>query len=89
MPGWLEDEQGWMGSARKTDPEAKPEPAHEVEPAEKMLIVVWVPVICPICRSRDCIVTATKPGIRGFRYQECRTCGEHFRSIEQIPPGPK
>lgn len=83
---WLQPEAGWLGAPARRQPEVRPEPveAGDGDP-EKLPVVLYVPVLCPHCRSRDVLVTGTRAGESVVRYHECRTCGGRFRSLERIP----
>lgn len=41
--------------------------------------VVYHPVRCPKCKSKDCPVHTSR-GVK--RYHRCRNCGQQFKSVE-------
>lgn len=43
--------------------------------------VIYQPVRCPVCRSKDVPIQHTEVPIR---YHRCRSCGERFKSVEKI-----
>lgn len=41
--------------------------------------VIYRPVRCPACKSKDVPVVRTH---RRIRYHKCRSCGQNFKSVE-------
>ena len=80
--GWIDEEPDWLGPVRPQEPA----PAKEKVNAEDQLpVVIWIPVLCPRCRSLDCPVTNTSTQNPGMRYHKCRTCNASFKSFQRIP----
>jgi hypothetical protein len=83
--GWIDEEPDWLGPSERPQERAPPAKA-KVEPTEEQLpIVIWIPVLCPKCRSLDCPVTNTSTQTPGMRYHKCRTCNASFKSFQRIP----
>jgi len=73
----------WFGSPRA---EAEPPPAPVTTRPIEPPAVLWVPIRCPICSSKECPVTASpKPNAPGLRYHRCSDCGATFKSLERAP----
>ena len=84
MGRWIERDGDWFErehQAPAPDPPAPPPAPSE----ERVAVVIWVPVFCPHCHSRDCPVTATLPARPGMRYHHCRVCDCRFKSFERDP----
>lgn len=81
---WLQPEAGWLGP-EPARPQARPQAHADPEPeGDKLPVVLYVPILCPHCGSRDVLVTGTRARGSVVRYHECRTCGGRFRSLERI-----
>jgi DNA-directed RNA polymerase subunit RPC12/RpoP len=46
-----------------------------------MASVIYRPIRCPRCGSKNTRVTSTRGRI-GVRYHKCRACGKPFKSVE-------
>lgn len=71
MGDWITPQHDWLGTERK--PSVKP----EVKPREYG--VIYHPVRCPKCNSKDTVVTRAMVPIR---YHKCRSCKYTFKSTE-------
>lgn len=59
-------------------------PAQKAENSEPVeYAVLWIPVYCPNCGSRNC--PPYNSGDKVTRYHKCSECNYNFKSIEVIP----
>lgn len=56
----------------------EPEPGEEVEPVAGL--VIYTPIRCPDCNSKEVRTTSTR---RPVRYHKCGNCGRSFQSVEE------
>lgn len=77
---WLEPRRRQAGSV---DPgAAKSAGGQEAAPD---YAVIWIPVFCPGCGTRDRNVYNSTAAQIGVRYHACGHCGLRFKSVEVIP----
>ena len=85
MGSWIKRDKGWLHSVPRQHPEpAKEESGVAVETENKPPVpvqygVVYHPLRCPKCHSKDIKTYACKPPVR---YHKCKICGINFKSTE-------
>ena len=77
--GWIDREPGWFEEENR--PPAPAPAAVPALPAEKIAVVIWIPIRCPSCSSLHCPTTGTAKVPR-MRYHRCSDCGTAFKSFE-------
>lgn len=80
---WSEKKHGWLSNYR-TRKNVKPPDDVDVKPAPRKTkananAVYYIPVRCPICKSKKCPVHTSNPPIR---YHRCEN-GHNFKSVEK------
>jgi len=90
---WI-DRDGWNGPRKrkkriekKAPPDKKPvkdtgEDPNIYEPHSKddLPSIIYSPIKCPYCKSKNAKVYSTKFPIR---YHTCKNCGANFKSVEE------
>ena len=83
---WVGRKKGWLGRVKtKKQRQNKEEPKPVGRPPIEDIDygVLYFPLKCPKCKSKDVKCHTSKPPIR---YHTCNNCGYRFKSIETDPP---
>ncbi len=76
MGEWINRRKGWLSGYKSKEKKHSKEKKEEID----NYAVIFYPIKCPKCRSKD--VGRYKSALP-IRYHKCKKCGHNFKSIEE------